>query len=164
MYFFMTHQLIRLPLVHGNLGAAVTTLQILSVLFCYANEVKEETCTPYSKFAESKDGKVKLIPSRIGMLMLYTPALMISYAPQFQFSNMPSNLSGLLCFLHFLKRDLEVLFVHSYSGGIPLGTAICISIYYSLNTLLVCYASSPAPSKMCRFLGIGKHVLHQNQR
>ncbi len=144
-----------LPLIQRNIGTIITFVQLLSVL-SYVNEVNEETRTPYSKFAANKTQKVRLIPSKKGMLMLYSPAMMISFFLDFLSLYKPSSLAGQLCFIHFLKRVMEVLFVHKYSGGMPLGTALFISIYYSLNALLVCSVSSSKPSDMFRCVGVGK--------
>jgi hypothetical protein len=143
-----------LPLIQCNIGTIVTSLQLLSVL-SYVNEVNEETRTPYSKFAANKTKKVRLVPSKKGMLMLYSPAMMISFMLEFLSPYKPSSLAGQLCFIHFLKRVMEVLFVHKYSGGMPLWTAILISIYYSLNALLVCSVSSSKPFDMFRSIGVG---------
>jgi hypothetical protein len=144
-----------LPLIQSNLGSIITSLQLASVL-SYANEVNEATRTPYSKFAAKTNKDARLIPSKIGMLMLYTPAMIISFILEFQSPYKPSSLAGLLCFLHFLKRVMEVLFVHKYSGGMPLWTALFISVYYSLNSSLVCCVSSSKTSDISRFLGVGE--------
>lgn len=144
-----------LPLIQSNLGSIIASLQLVSVL-SYFNEVNEATRTPYSKFATKNNKEVRLIPSKIGMLMLYTPAMIISFMLEFRSPYQPSSLAGLLCFMHFLKRVMEVLFVHRYSGGMPLWTALFISVYYSLNSLLVCCVSSSKTSNISRFLGVGE--------
>ncbi|KAI3757198.1 hypothetical protein L6452_04732 [Arctium lappa] len=92
----------------------------------------------YSKFTSSSSDKkpqgIK-VSSRTGMLILYTPAFLAGVVSFFVF---PDDGDGDLRFLllkfavtfHFFKRDLEVLFVHKYSGGMILGLIILISIFY----------------------------------
>jgi hypothetical protein len=41
--------------------------------------------------------------------------------------------------LHFFKRVVEVLFIHRYSGGIGVDTAMFISLIYSLEAVSFFY-------------------------
>ncbi|XAR53558.1 Very-long-chain enoyl-CoA reductase [Bertholletia excelsa] len=79
----------------------------------------------YSKFwnvnannASVKSLQIKL-SSRTGMLMLYTPAFL---------------LLKLALTIHFFKRIFEVIFVHKFSGGMDLGTAIFGSVVYFMGS------------------------------
>lgn len=130
-------------------------LQIVMVLTQYAAEKKDSG--KYSKFASnlvesSSKGDDKLVPSRIGMLIIYTPALIVSAAfclglPT-RFVNpavAETSLASMMIFIHFLKRDLEVLFLHKYSGNTLLGLARFIGFYYALGSFAV---ASVAPSEL----------------
>ncbi|KAL0452099.1 UNVERIFIED_CONTAM: hypothetical protein Slati_1188000 [Sesamum latifolium] len=74
----------------------------------------------YSKFWNSGSNKSTpiLLPSRVGMLILYTPSLLAGIASFWVFSDADGG--GGIRFLmlksaitlHFLKRDLEVLCMH----------------------------------------------------
>lgn len=136
-------------------------LQIVIVLTQYAAEKKDSG--KYGKFAshlvESSKGdeqKDKLVPSRIGMLIIYTPAMIVSAAfclglPT-KFVNNPasvaetSSLASMMLLIHFLKRDLEVLFLHKYSGNTLLGLARFIGFYYALASFAVASVSPSEPS------------------
>jgi len=144
----------QLPVLHGHLGTTITAIQVLSVL-SYVNEVKDDTRTPYSKFVTPKVEKRGMMPSRVGMLIIYTPALLACCFSPFYVSDAYYSLAGLLCLIHFLKRDLEVLFVHKYSGAIPLWAATGISLLYTANALLICCVSSLKPSELCCLTGLG---------
>ncbi|GJS18162.1 mutator type transposase [Tanacetum coccineum] len=80
----------------------------------------------YSKFASSGNKLVAKqgvkISSRTGMLMLYTPAFLAGLVSFFVLPGGDLRLV-LLKFavtVHFFKRDIEVLFVHKYSGNMIL--------------------------------------------
>lgn len=97
---------------------------------------------PYSKFAAAAEGAKKMgpqVPSRVGMLIIYTPALMVAVRQGLELDQGLGSVPGLvaaLLFTHFLKRVCEVLFLHRYSGGMPLAAACMIGIFYALTTLL----------------------------
>merc|ERR1711912_129355 len=42
-----------------------------------------------------------------------------------------------MLFVHFLKRVLEVLFLHVYSGTVSAGVSSMIGTYYALGTYLI---------------------------
>lgn len=102
--------------------------------------------TPYSKFA-NEDTNTPTVPSKIGMLIIYTPALLvsaISLVLRIADGGLHALVSCLLV-IHFVKRDLEVLFLHSYSGITERATAIFIGVLYALNACLIHYASGQRP-------------------
>ncbi|TVU41495.1 hypothetical protein EJB05_15021, partial [Eragrostis curvula] len=79
-----------------------------------------------------------LLPSRGGMLVLYAPPALIAVAAFFAVPGVVEDtrmqvLSAALA-VHFLKRVLEVLFLHRYSGSMPLATALTVSSCYLLIT------------------------------
>ncbi|KAI3783641.1 hypothetical protein L1987_42727 [Smallanthus sonchifolius] len=113
----------------------------------------------YSKFANSSQG-IKL-SSRAGMLILYTPALLAGIVSFFVFPG--DGLRFLLLksavTFHFFKRDLEVLFVHKYSGNMGVGSTILISIFYfyvATSMIVVYYMSLglPEPSIDLTYIGL----------
>ncbi|XP_044460739.1 3-oxo-5-alpha-steroid 4-dehydrogenase 2-like [Mangifera indica] len=100
----------------------------------------------YSKFwnvnssGKSATKEVKL-SSRTGMLMLYTPAFLGGLASFWIFPHQSFRLLLLTSALtfHFFKRDFEVLFIHKYSGGVMLDSAIFIGALYFIATVTIIY-------------------------
>ncbi|KAJ3300886.1 hypothetical protein HDV03_001692 [Kappamyces sp. JEL0829] len=91
----------------------------------------------YSKFREN--GVTAAIPTAYGMFFLYfCPALAAAISMVVGLSSInpsilaPVNLVSLLFLIHFAKRCLEVLFVHSYSGPIDLLTSFMIASLYTI--------------------------------
>ncbi|KAM0951957.1 putative 3-oxo-5-alpha-steroid 4-dehydrogenase (NADP(+)) [Dioscorea sansibarensis] len=100
----------------------------------------------YSKFwnAGAGDiGKESKISSRVGMLLVYLPALAAALAsfavPGFAVAGRCLLVRTVLS-LHFFKRVFEVLFIHQYSGQMILKSAITISMAYCINTVTLLYA------------------------
>jgi len=100
----------------------------------------------YSKFGTSKG-----VPSRLGMTILY--ALPIAVATVFAWGYLPHASAvqwvvfGLVV-LHFVKRTLEVLFVHNYSGYIQPFTFVVIVFTYSLIAGTISALNAQALEKM----------------
>lgn len=117
-------------------NAAVACLQILG-LGGFAGELKGENAG-YSKFANpSKKFKV---PSRPGMVILYSPAFVVSlaylsFAPKLGGNGREKATAGLLA-LHFGKRVLECLFLHKYSGTMDVDFLVPITTAYALTVVL----------------------------
>ena len=79
------------------------------------------------KFATDSAWK---IPSRVGMTLLYTPAMLVfPYAAAFGLWGHGADIGivGALVTLHFAKRVLECLFLHRYSGTINVGSTLMIT-------------------------------------
>ncbi|KAG2633477.1 3-oxo-5-alpha-steroid 4-dehydrogenase 1-like [Panicum virgatum] len=67
------------------------------------------------------------------MLVFYSPALVVALVSLAVSGAVEGARERILCAAfaaHLLKRVLEVLFVHRYSGSMPLGTALLISSGY----------------------------------
>jgi protein-S-isoprenylcysteine O-methyltransferase Ste14 len=147
----------------GNGGIALSVLQLAVVATSYSTETNSETRAKYSKFsaingATSTTATTKqqvtpttaqTWPSRFAMMVIYTPALLVStlililpFVITDPSPNLPSpSLPTALCVIHFAKRCLEVLFLHSYSGRTDRSTPSIIGVYYALVTVLIAYAS-----------------------
>ncbi|XVE90205.1 hypothetical protein DITRI_Ditri20bG0060300 [Diplodiscus trichospermus] len=103
----------------------------------------------YSKFfgvgsqssAAAADSKVKL-SSRLGMVMVYTPAFLAGVSSffifpdeDFRFLLLKSAIS-----IHFFKRIFESLFVHKYSGEMALDTVIVVLLSYFTSSVFMIIA------------------------
>ena len=88
----------------------------------------------YSKFAKGVTFGIAL-PSRLGMLILYAPAAAIA---GFMLRDTPSGsrqeLVAWMMVAHFGKRSLECLFLHKYSGSMPLASSVFICFFYSVTS------------------------------
>ena len=107
-----------------------------------AGQFKAESDAPsaYSKFAQGKtDPDKKRVPSRTGMLIIYVPANLATLP----FVLVPSiyTPAALMCFIHFLKRNLEVMFLHKYSGTVELDISQFIGFYYAFVSFMICSVS-----------------------
>mmetsp|Transcript_15596 Transcript_15596/g.45606 ORF Transcript_15596/g.45606 Transcript_15596/m.45606 type:complete len:263 (-) Transcript_15596:13-801(-) len=94
----------------------------------------------YSKFAAGMPG----IPSRQGMLVIYAGGLLVSVLALAAAMNSDdkqerSQLVAAMLFTHYAKRELEVMFVHRYSGNVDLGTSCMISVFYGLAAMGLMY-------------------------
>ncbi|RZC77840.1 hypothetical protein C5167_002048 [Papaver somniferum] len=101
---------------------------------------------PYSKFGNTNSGQKSkkesvFLSGRIGMLIVYTPALLASAISFWVYPNHDFRflLVNSALALHFFKRDLEVSFVHKYSGKMMLDSAIKISLSYCISTVSMIY-------------------------
>jgi protein-S-isoprenylcysteine O-methyltransferase Ste14 len=105
----------------------------------------------YSKFAHGLKDRGPMLPTIVGMLMLYTPAGMYAAWACMGTPSLGSRsaLMALLTLVHFVKRDLEVLFVHKYSGHMPLLTGINGSVTYVAVAMIQCYFAAQVPADMC---------------
>ncbi|KAK4435943.1 putative very-long-chain enoyl-CoA reductase art-1 [Sesamum alatum] len=120
----------------------------------------------YSKFWNSSSGSNKsaqiLIPSKVGMLILYTPALLAGVSSFWVFSDGDGIRFLMLksaITIHFLKRDLEVLFVHKFSGHMVLNTALLISSTYFTAAASMIYFQNrvegvPEPLVDLKYVGL----------
>ena len=131
------------PPLAGLSGNALLAFQLVSTATSYSSEAAG-TPAPYSKFASNTAKKLPFpVPSRLGMLVIYVPALIAS-SYHLSSSSPTATFTSLLSTIHFGKRTLETLFLHKYSGTAPLPIAASIGTYYGLIAHLVCKAAEAA--------------------
>ena len=104
----------------------------------------------YSKFADREQQRA--LPSRLGMFIIYFPAVVIFPAAYVIFGN-PGTIWHWLVMagmsIHFGKRCLETLFLHKYSGVMNLFTALAVcSLYSLLSGLLGVLAATEVPAEL----------------
>jgi very-long-chain enoyl-CoA reductase len=120
----------------GAIGMGITLLQVAVTLTTYSAE--RTNPMEYSKFASIKEGKLKHpIPSKLGMFIIYAPATVIAYLYAFAGAFQNTSPAATLLFVHFLKRTLEVLCLHKYSGNMESQSAFSIATIYVLYTMLI---------------------------
>ncbi|KAK4750282.1 hypothetical protein SAY87_027731 [Trapa incisa] len=100
----------------------------------------------YSKFWNvSSPCKMEMarVSSWTGMLVLYVPAFLVGAASFWAFPSGDGGLRFLLLrsalTLHFLKRVLEVLLIHKFSGFMAVDSMCSISLSYSVFTATSIY-------------------------
>ena len=110
--------------------------------------------TAYSKFAKGINFGID-VPSRVGMVLLYAPSAFLAAA--FPLNMLPAQVSShvaltprtnvvswMVC-AHFVKRCLECMFLHKYSGTMPLATSGFIQFFYLVTSMCCCAATNPEP-------------------
>jgi len=152
------------PLVNSSFVSTSPGILLFNALQCLViasnNKVEMTNPVPYSKFARAAKGddKTAMIPSQLGMLIIYVPATIVGFVFQCILPNIPAmdyepTIAGWMVLAHFLKRDAEVLFLHKYSGETVKSTAIGIAISYALNSFMICLLSNPSVSGTTLSLG-----------
>ena len=139
----------------GLPGQIITALQLFIAASSYSVETNAKTRAQYSKFSRaSNSDESSTWPSRFAMLVIYLPAFITAVVLLLlghcipSMKNIPTpSLAAILCAIHFAKRCLEVLFLHKYSGRTDKATPTQISVYYTLMTMLVAYASGGSNDK-----------------
>ncbi|KAK5794980.1 uncharacterized protein LOC108488855 [Gossypium arboreum] len=143
---------------------AASVLNLLSLTILGVLETRE-IHLKYSKFfnaSTSSSSSISFkVPSRVGMLLIYTPAFLVGVASfwlfpdgDFRFLLLKSAIT-----IHFFKRILEVIFIHNYSGGMSLDTIIIILVSYFFVSLSLIYTQTfnqglSEPSIDLKYLGI----------
>ncbi|OMO67893.1 hypothetical protein CCACVL1_20223 [Corchorus capsularis] len=127
-----------------SIFVTATTLVSFSILVTNGLSEIRGKSMQYSKFAGVKnsvaESKKRMISSRAGMIMLYTPAFLAGLSSfaifldeGFRFYLLKSAIT-----IHYLKRVMESSFVHKYSGEMALGTMIVIlSSYFSSSVFMI---------------------------
>lgn len=121
---------------YGSLEYLITFMSLAAGCAVFYDEIRGKNC-PYSKFEkECKEAPSFLkVPSRVGMFIIYAPAFIVITIWAYKYSTITSNPSTrefvliVALSFHFLKRLLEVAFLHRYSGMIDITTSAMISIF-----------------------------------
>ena len=137
-----------IALYNVDLGAASIALLVLSLLlaatgpFSFFGEICSFQSMAYSKFVDPSSNKCQ-VPTRIGMLCIYTPATTVlpiaigvfGYGLEsWSFGGVTTTprhwAIAALFFMLFFKRVLEVSFLSKFSGKIEASTMVAISLAY----------------------------------
>jgi len=122
----------------------------------------------YSKFAGGMT-MTGMVPSRLGMTLLYFPACCIGLFYFVDHVSDRADIAAAMMAIHFGKRTAECLFLHKYSGQMPISSSLFISFFYCLTAHGTCHFSRlvtvfdawtyPA-GLTCFFLGIAGNFYH----
>ncbi|KAI3443767.1 hypothetical protein Pfo_000432 [Paulownia fortunei] len=114
---------------------------------------------------EKKKEKTKL-PSKVGMIVLYTPAFLAGLSSFFLFpvGDFRFTLLRSAVTTHFFKRIFEVVFVHKFSGWMDVEAMITISLSYLLSSATMIYnqhlmQAFPEPAIDLKYVGIPMFLL-----
>lgn len=118
----------------------------------------------YSKFAEKSQDRTPMVPSRIGMTLIYLPAmlafpvltLLYGFGVNAGSDDVYHIAIGGMIFAHFTKRVLESLFLHKYSGSTRLGTTLTVSTLYTVMAFMFYRSSLRVEDASCGFLCLSK--------
>jgi hypothetical protein len=156
------------PILPGIGGAVLTGLQVMVASISFSLETNPETTSQYSKFAprhDDKESSQTMIGSRDGMTRIYLPAFVVSSAlyilPEVtDISFLPQQtLAGQFVIVLFLKRLLEVYYLHKYSGKVSQHLSTGIGIYYALVSTLICSVAYPATNGVVANVGTGENAM-----
>lgn len=108
-------------------------------IFSFFNEGVMKNNAGYSKFA--KRGGKYVVSSRVGMLMAYVPSLVLSSYLIWKEDVRGVNNTLVMKMLagHFLKRVMEVLFLHKYSGEAELSFGISGGLMYMTYSYIIAH-------------------------
>jgi hypothetical protein len=146
------------PIAPGPAGALLTAVQCIQTITSLW--IDPTTGTQYSKFSQNAGGN--MIGSMSGMTIIYAPAFFTSVALNLlpvlsDLSFLPQqSLAGQFLIIHFLKRLLEVFFLHKYSGTVSQGLSTGIGIYYAILSAIIMFVADPTPKDLNANIGTGK--------
>jgi very-long-chain enoyl-CoA reductase len=121
------------PAFDGSFAHWLCVIFACSAPLLFVLEAKGWLSFGYSKFAARE--RAFTMPSRAGMLTLYAPAVLLVWLPLLgrELSTWHYVVAGMVS-AHFLKRCLEVLFVHRYSGVMHVDSVVMICGMYSIQS------------------------------
>ncbi|KAI3799586.1 hypothetical protein L1987_34885 [Smallanthus sonchifolius] len=151
---------------------AMSVLNLLSLTISGYMEMNGKQ-KQYAKFfydvgssKKSKHEESRKMLSRNGMLVFYTPSFVVGLAALAILPRQDLRFSMVQYVLtvHFLKRILEVLFVHKFSGFMMVDAAITIGVSYCVSTATMIYAQYlsqelPEPSVDLKYVGIAVFLI-----
>ncbi|KAG2227840.1 hypothetical protein INT45_002078 [Circinella minor] len=95
---------------------------------------EKETPMAYSKFGSIAG--ISQLPSQIGMFVIYIPSVVVAILNRNASDVTRFQIVNAVTFVHFMKRVLEVAFVHVYSGNTDLKTSVTIAATYATTAAL----------------------------
>lgn len=107
----------------------------------------------YSKFRTGQG-----MDSRLGMVIIYSLPAAVGYffAARYLDKATPIQWALFLAIeFHFVKRCLEVLFIHRYSGSIELRSVYAIAIFYSFITGYAAYLHNQTITRVDSLFEVG---------
>ncbi|XP_020238193.1 3-oxo-5-alpha-steroid 4-dehydrogenase 1 isoform X1 [Cajanus cajan] len=123
--------------------SGMTVISFMILMNAFLSEVRGKHLN-YSKFWNANPSGQRQIKlsSKTGMLLLYTPAFLAALASFWIYPHegVRSTVLKSAVTLHYFKRDFEVLFIHKYSGGMLLDSAILITLSYFQSAAMMTYA------------------------
>ncbi|KAL8193082.1 hypothetical protein R6Q57_026986 [Mikania cordata] len=152
----------------------VTTMSVLNLLSLTTSGYMEMNGkqAQYAKFfyADSskkpKNEENRKLLSRNGMLVFYTPSFIVCLVALIILPHqyLRFSLVEYVLTVHFLKRILEVLFVHKFSGFMMANASIMIGVSYCISTATMIYAQylsqgSPEPSVDLKYVGLAVFLI-----
>lgn len=134
------------PIVQSGLLSQSTSVLVFNSIqalgIAAQFKAESEAPTAYSKFALGKpETEKKRVSSRTGMFIIYAPANIVSLLFLISSLYTPVAPVASLCFIHFLKRNLEVMFLHKYSGTVELEISQFIGFFYAFISFMICMVS-----------------------
>merc|ERR1712086_553175 len=126
-----------------NIG--ITSLQVLSACTSGIGEANGDNAG-YSKFADAT--ATWNVPSRVGMFIIYIAGLLVSMWVIPSAESPRTIMIAWMLFGHYLKREVEVMYVHKYSGQIHLPSSCMISVAYGLAALGVSHFTEDAEQQL----------------
>lgn len=153
-----------LSIFPGYSGIAITVVQIFLTATSFGQEANSKTRTPYSKFSSAKDDSSSSTwPSRVAMMVIYTPSFIVSMAllalglcGVTALGPLPVpalSLALLFIVIHFGKRCLEVMLLHKYSGRTDRETPTVIGSYYTLVSILIAFCGGSGNNGVSNITG-----------
>lgn len=145
----------------SSIDGGIAMTMLIAAPLCGALEGGGLLQFGYSKFADKSIDFSPSIPSRLGMVLIYAPAMLVppvyALATGFliSYGNAVYNyVVAFMLFAHFGKRVLECLFVHRYSGNTKLGSTLTISGLYAVTSFIFLRATLRPLDDSCGWMSL----------